>query len=80
LIIGFLEADGLAEEVIQQYVSYADMFEKLLSAADPQLAFQTYQVTEQQYPQDETGLEQVLGSSITYHIAVGPQQGHNTES
>ena len=26
-------------------------------------------------PQDDTGLEGVLGSSITYRIAVGPQQG-----
>jgi len=26
-------------------------------------------------PRDEAGLEQVLGSSITYRIAIGPQQG-----
>ena len=25
--------------------------------------------------EDESGLEQVLGSSITYRIAIGPQQG-----
>jgi hypothetical protein len=29
-------------------------------------------------PQDEADLEQVLGSSITYRIAIGPQQGCKT--
>ncbi len=31
-------------------------------------------------PQDETGLEQVLGSSITYRIAIGPHQGRKAFS
>jgi hypothetical protein len=30
--------------------------------------------------QDETGLEQVLGSSITYRIAIGPHQGRKAFS
>ena len=46
MIIGILEADDLDEGVIQQYGSYTDMFEKLLSAADPQLEFKSYRVTQ----------------------------------
>lgn len=49
--IGILEADDLADEVIQRYGHYAETFEQLLSAVDPQLAFKTYHVTQQQYPQ-----------------------------
>ena len=51
MIVGILEADSLAEEAIQRFGSYADMFEKLLSAADSKLKFQSYQVTQQEYPQ-----------------------------
>lgn len=50
MIIGILEADDLAEEVLQQYGSYADMFATLLAAADSKLTFKTYPVTHQQYP------------------------------
>ncbi|UCB55142.1 MAG: hypothetical protein JSW45_00955 [Thiotrichales bacterium] len=52
MIIGILEADILDDDVIERYGHYADTFEQLLSAVDPQLAFQTYHVTQQQYPQD----------------------------
>jgi GMP synthase-like glutamine amidotransferase len=51
LIIGILEADELNDEVIQRYGRYAETFEQLLSAVDPHLAFQTYQVTQQEFPQ-----------------------------
>ena len=51
MIIGILEADELNDEVIQRYGRYAETFEQLLSAVDPQLTFQTYQVTQQQFPQ-----------------------------
>jgi GMP synthase-like glutamine amidotransferase len=51
LIIGILEADELADEVIERYGRYAETFEQLLSAVDPQLAFQTYQVTQQHFPE-----------------------------
>lgn len=52
MIIGILEADTLDDEVIKQYGRYADSFEQLLSAVDPQLNFQTYHVTQQEYPRD----------------------------
>lgn len=52
MIIGILEADVLADEVIQRYGRYAETFEQLLSAVDPQLTFRTYQVTQQEYPHD----------------------------
>jgi len=51
VIIGILEADIMDDDVQKRYGGYLDMFEKLLSAADAQLAFQTYQVKLQQYPQ-----------------------------
>ena len=51
MIIGILQADDLTDEVVQRYGRYAPMFEKLLSSADPKLEFQTYQVTELEYPQ-----------------------------
>ena len=51
MIIGILEADVMDDDVQKRYGGYLDMFEKLLSAADAQLAFQTYQVKLQQYPQ-----------------------------
>ena len=51
MIIGILEADELADDVIQRYGRYAETFEQLLSAVDPQLTFQTYQVTQQEFPQ-----------------------------
>ena len=51
MIIGILQADDLTDEVVQRYGRYAAMFEKLLSSADPKLEFQTYQVTQLEYPQ-----------------------------
>ena len=51
MIIGILEADELSDEVIERYGRYAETFEQLLSAVDPQLAFETYQVTQQKFPQ-----------------------------
>ena len=69
MIIGILEADILADEVIQRYGRYADSFEKLLSAADPQLAFQTYHVTQQEYPQniDECDAYLITGSKASVY-------------
>lgn len=52
MIIGILQTDVLADQVVQRYGSYVDMFEKLLSAADTQLAFQTYHVKHKEYPQN----------------------------
>jgi len=52
VIIGILEADTLADDVIQRFGRYADTFAQLLSAVDPQLRFQTYHVTDGEYPQD----------------------------
>jgi GMP synthase-like glutamine amidotransferase len=52
MIIGILEADILADDVIQRYGRYAQTFEHLLSAVDPQLTFRTYHVTQQEYPQN----------------------------
>jgi len=52
LIVGILEADVLPDDVKRRFGSYADMFENLLSAEDPQLAFNTFQVTQQLYPLD----------------------------
>jgi len=51
LIIGILEADELTDDVIQRYGRYAETFEQLLSAVEPQLTFQTYQVTQHEFPQ-----------------------------
>ena len=51
MIIGILEADIMDDDVQKRYGGYLDMFKKLLSAADAQLAFQTYQVKLHQYPQ-----------------------------
>ena len=51
MIIGILQADDLAEEVIQRYGRYAAMFENVLSSVDPKLEFKTYQVTQLEYPQ-----------------------------
>lgn len=52
MIIGVLEADKLADEVVERFGRYADSFVELFSAIDPQLRFQTYHVTEGEYPQD----------------------------
>lgn len=52
MIIGVLQTDVLADQVVQRYGSYVDMFETLLSAADTQLAFQTYQVKHGEYPKN----------------------------
>jgi len=67
MIIGILEADVLADDVRRRFGSYADMFEKLLSGADPQLVFRTYQVTQQHYPQhiDECDAYLVTGSKAS---------------
>ena len=52
MIIGILEADKLDDELVQRFGRYADTFAQLLSAVDPKLRFQTYHVTEGEYPQD----------------------------
>ena len=52
MIIGILEADSLADDVIQRFGRYADSFAHLLAGVDPQLSFRTYHVTEQEYPED----------------------------
>lgn len=52
MIIGILEADVLDDEVIQRFGSYTDRFKSLLRAADPQLTFRTYSVSQQQFPQN----------------------------
>ena len=52
MIIGILQTDVLADQVVQRYGSYVDMFETLLSAADAQLAFKTYHVKQDEYPND----------------------------
>ena len=49
--IGILEADWLGKETQEKYGSYGDMFRILLSSVDEQLLFQTYQVTELEYPE-----------------------------
>lgn len=69
MIIGILEADVLADEVIQRYGRYADSFEELLSAADPQLSFQIYHVTQQDYPLniDECDAYLITGSKASVY-------------
>ena len=52
MIIGILQADVLADQVIQSYGCYVDMFEKLLSEVDTQLTFKTYLVKQNEYPDD----------------------------
>ncbi len=58
--IGVLEADRLATEVVQRFGRYADSFATLLYATDPQLRFETYHVTEQEYPVDITACDAYL--------------------
>jgi len=66
MIIGILEADVLDDEVIQRFGSYTDRFETLLCTADPQLAFQTYRVTQQQYPQNINACDAYLITGSKY--------------
>ena len=60
MIVGILEADTLADDVIERYGRYADSFAQLLSAVDPQLSFRTYHVTEQEYPDDVSSCDAYL--------------------
>lgn len=52
MIIGILEADTLADDVVQRFGRYAESFTRLFSGVDPQLQFRTYHVTENEYPED----------------------------
>jgi GMP synthase-like glutamine amidotransferase len=52
LIIGILEADTLADDVVQRFGRYAESFTRLFSGVDPQLRFRTYHVTENEYPEN----------------------------
>ena len=60
MIVGILEADTLADEVIVRYGRYADSFAQLLSGVDPELRFRTYHVTEQEYPDDISACDAYL--------------------
>ena len=52
MIVGILEADVLENDLIQHFGSYTDRFAALLRSAEPQLSFQTYNITRQHYPRD----------------------------
>lgn len=68
MIIGILEADELAEDVIRRYGRYAETFEHLLSGVDRQLAFKTYHVTREQYPQDIHECDAYLMTGSKYSV------------
>ena len=50
--IGILEADTLTNDVVRRFGRYADSFARLFSNIDPGLRFETYHVTENEYPKD----------------------------
>jgi GMP synthase-like glutamine amidotransferase len=50
--IGILHADDLAQEIINEFGDYADMFKNILSPVDEALSFHKYQVTQSEYPKD----------------------------
>ena len=68
MIIGILEADELTEDVIQRYGHYAETFEQLLSGIDPRLAFKTYHVTREHYPQDINECDAYLMTGSKYSV------------
>ena len=67
MIVGILEADELKQDVVDRFGRYAESFEQLLSAVDPQLCFQTYHVTRDHYPQhiDECDAYLMTGSKFS---------------
>jgi GMP synthase-like glutamine amidotransferase len=68
MIIGILEADELADDVVQRYGRYAETFEQLLSAIDPKLSFQTYHVTREDYPQHIDDCDAYLMTGSKYSV------------
>lgn len=68
MIIGILEADILADDVIQRYGRYAKAFEHLLMAVDPQLTFRTYHVTQQEYPQNINDCDAYLMTGSKFSV------------
>ncbi len=50
MILGILEADRLSEGVRERFGTYSEMFQGLLRSADDAFIFQTYQVTDFEYP------------------------------
>jgi GMP synthase-like glutamine amidotransferase len=67
--IGILHADDLAEEIINEYGDYADMFQDLLLSVDETLSFYTYQVTKSEYPSivDECDAYLLTGSKFSVY-------------
>ncbi|WP_316859640.1 gamma-glutamyl-gamma-aminobutyrate hydrolase family protein [uncultured Cohaesibacter sp.] len=51
--IGILVAGPLPDELIKQFGTFDDMFKALLAKQDPKLDFASYQVFEQQFPENE---------------------------
>ena len=49
--IGILRTDTVREELVEEFGEYPDMFEALLSAADPDLQFVVYDVENGEYPE-----------------------------
>lgn len=50
MLIGILEAGRNRDGLRERHGSYPDMFERLLSRADPSLRFRTYVVVEDEFP------------------------------
>lgn len=71
--LGVLEADKLSREIQQTFGNYGDMFQRLLGsitpAADDELTFQNYQVTEFDYPKtiDDCDAYLITGSQFSVY-------------
>jgi len=58
--IGILKTDAVREELVGEFGEYPDMFEALLSQADPDLEFITYDVEQGEYPLDPDEVDAYL--------------------
>ena len=67
--IGILRTDTVREELVEEFGEYPDMFEALLSAADPDLQFVVYDVENGEYPEslDEVDAYLITGSKSSVY-------------
>lgn len=65
--IGILHADDLSSTLVQQFGDYADMLKNLIQSVTSEHTFQTYRVTQGNYPQsiDENDAYIITGSKAS---------------
>ena len=67
--VGILKTDAVRPEWVGDYGEYPDMFERLMSAADPDLTYQTWDVEQGEFPEsgNEADVWLITGSKSSVY-------------